>query len=64
MAYDQVWLMTAMQFITFEVELQPTPGALQQLILAKLQAQGQPLRWAITAIASDRTATVEAVVMT
>lgn len=56
--------MTAMQFITFEVELQPTPGALQQLILAQLQAQGQPLRWAITAIASDRTATVEAVVMT
>jgi hypothetical protein len=57
--------MTVMQFVTFEVELQPTPGALQQLILTQLQVQGQPLRWAITAIAQDRrTATVEAVVMT
>lgn len=57
--------MTVMQFITFEVELQPTPGALQQLILTQLQVQGQPLRWAITAIAQDRrTATVEAVIMT
>ncbi|MBW4517111.1 MAG: hypothetical protein KME11_18045 [Timaviella obliquedivisa GSE-PSE-MK23-08B] len=55
--------MTAMQFITFEVALQPTPAALQQLVLAQLQAQGQPLRWAITAIAPDRTATVEAVVI-
>lgn len=53
-----------MQFVTLKVELQPTPGALQRLILAQLQAQGQPLRWAITSIASDRTATVEAVVMT
>lgn len=57
--------MTVMQFVAFEVELQPTPGALQQLILTQLQAQGQPLRWAITAIAQDRrTATVEAVIMT
>ncbi|NJR38337.1 MAG: hypothetical protein HC781_05160 [Leptolyngbyaceae cyanobacterium CSU_1_4] len=57
--------MLVMQFLTVEVELQPTPKALQQLILAQLQAQGQPLRWAITAIAPDRsTATVEAVVMT
>lgn len=57
--------MTVMQFVTFEVELQPTPGALQQLILTQLQVQGQPLRWAITAIAQDRrTATVEAVIMT
>jgi hypothetical protein len=56
--------MTAMQFVTFEVELQPTPRSLQRLILTQLQAQGQPLRWAITAIAPDRaTATVEAVVM-
>jgi hypothetical protein len=56
--------MTMMQFVTFEVELQPTPNALQRLILAQLQAQGQPLRWAITAVAPDRrTATVEAVVM-
>ena len=55
----------AMKFVAFEVELQPTPKELQRLILAQLQAQGQPLRWAITAIASDRsTATVEAVVMT
>jgi hypothetical protein len=52
-----------MKFVAFEVELQPTPGALQQLILAQLQAQGEPLRWAITAIASDRTVLVEAVVM-
>jgi hypothetical protein len=57
--------MAVMQFITFEVELQPSPRELQRLILAQLQAQGQPLRWAITAIARDRAiATVEAVVMT
>jgi hypothetical protein len=54
-----------MQFVSFEVELQPMPGELQQLILAQLQAQGQPLRWAITAIAPDQSrVTVEAVVMT
>jgi hypothetical protein len=57
--------MAVMQFITFEVELQPSPRELQRLILAQLQTQGQPLRWAITAIARDRAiATVEAVVMT
>jgi len=57
--------MTVMQFVAFEVELLPTPGALQQLILTQLQAQGHPLRWAISAIAQDRrTATVEAVIMT
>lgn len=53
-----------MRFVTFEIELQPTPGELQQVILAQLQTQGEPLRWAITAIAPDRAvATVEAVVI-
>jgi hypothetical protein len=48
-------------FITFEIELQPLPD-LQRSILAQLQMQGEPLRWAIASISGDR-ATIEAVVI-
>jgi hypothetical protein len=52
------------ELVTFEVALQPI-SELQRSILMQLQFQGQPLRWAITAIAPDRTtATVEAVILT
>jgi hypothetical protein len=50
-------------FITAEVELQETPTELEKAITAELQKQGEPLRWAITAIdETQQTATVEAVV--
>jgi hypothetical protein len=57
------------KLVSFAVPLQPI-AALQALILAQLEAQGQPLRWAITAIEGDPCgngkadrARVEAVVM-
>jgi hypothetical protein len=40
------------ELVSFAVPLQPI-AALQSVILAQLEAQGQPLRWAITAIESD-----------
>ena len=50
-------------FITAEIELQETPTELEKAITAELQKQGEPLRWAITAIdETQQTATVEAVV--
>jgi len=50
-------------FITTEIELQETPTELEKAITAELQKQGEPLRWAITAIdETQQTATVEAVV--
>lgn len=52
-------------FITAEIDLQETPTELQQIIEAELQKQGEPLRWAITAVDTENeTATVEAVVTT
>jgi hypothetical protein len=52
-------------FITAEIDLQETPTELQQVIEAELQKQGEPLRWAITAVDSDaEKVTVEAVVTT
>lgn len=50
-------------FITAEVELQETPTELEQAITSELTKQGDPLRWAITAVnAQEGKATVEAVV--
>lgn len=52
-------------FITAEVALQETPTELEKAIKAELQKQGEPLRWAITAVNEDeKTAVVEAVVTT
>ncbi|WP_427161860.1 hypothetical protein ACQFX9_09935 [Aliinostoc sp. HNIBRCY26] len=52
-------------FITAEIDLQETPTELQQVIEAELQKQGEPLRWAITAVDAEKEkATVEAVVTT
>jgi hypothetical protein len=52
-------------FITLEVELQPSTQRLHELVLAELRRQGEPLRWAITAIDPERQkAQIEAVVTT
>lgn len=51
-------------FLTLELELHPSPD-LQGLILVELRRYGKPLRWAITAVDSDRgTVRIEAVVTT
>ncbi len=50
-------------FITAEINLQETPIQLQQEIEAELQKRGEPLRWAVTRVDSDRQiAQVEAIV--
>lgn len=50
-------------FITAEINLQETPVQLQQEIEAELQKRGEPLRWAVTRVDSDRQiAQVEAIV--
>lgn len=50
-------------FITAEIDLQETPTELEQVIAAELQKQGEPLRWAITSVDTEKQkATVEAVV--
>jgi hypothetical protein len=50
-------------FITAEIDLQETPIKLQKAIESELKKQGQPLRWSITEVDSERkTAHVEAIV--
>lgn len=50
-------------FITAEIDLQETPVQLQQEIEAELQKQGEPLRWAVTYVDTQRQkAQVEAIV--
>ena len=50
-------------FITAEVELEKTPVQLQQKIESQLKQEGEPLRWAVTAVDKEKqTATVEAIV--
>jgi hypothetical protein len=50
-------------FITAEIDLQETPVQLQQAIEAELQKRGEPLRWAVTNVDTERQkAQVEAIV--
>ncbi len=50
-------------FITAEIDLQHNPLQLQQAIEAELQKRGDPLRWAITEIDTQRhKAKIEAIV--
>lgn len=50
-------------FIAAEIDLQESPMKLKQVIEKTLQAQGEPLRWAVTSIDTvKQTAQVEAVV--
>ncbi|MEH2401899.1 hypothetical protein [Nostoc sp.] len=52
-------------FITAEIDLQETPAELLKTIKTELNKQGEPLRWAITAVdVNQQKATVEAVVTT
>jgi hypothetical protein len=50
------------QFITVEIDLKNLNTPLQDAIEAQLQIQGEPLRWAVTAVHED-IAQVEAVVL-
>jgi hypothetical protein len=50
------------QFITAEIRLDLTNTDLQQAIQTHLEAQGEPLRWAITAVENGMLC-VEAVVL-
>ena len=50
-------------FITAEIDLQETPLQLRQEIDAELQKRGEPLRWAVTRVDTERQkAQVEAIV--
>ena len=50
-------------FITAEIDLKETPLQIQQEIEAKLEQEGEPLRWAVTQVDKEKqTATVEAIV--
>ncbi|MEA5572240.1 hypothetical protein [Calothrix sp. UHCC 0171] len=50
-------------FISAEVDLEETPTELQKAIETELKKQGEPLRWAVTAVDVDKQkATVEAVI--
>ncbi|ACK66600.1 conserved hypothetical protein [Rippkaea orientalis PCC 8801] len=52
-------------FISAEINLQESPLKLQQAIATELEKQGEPLRWAITEVDSDKqTAKIEAIVTT
>ncbi|HEY9696682.1 MAG TPA: hypothetical protein V6D10_05435 [Trichocoleus sp.] len=51
-------------FVTLEIPLADNPAELRRSILSALQQQGEPLRWAITGIETDRQIIqVEAVVL-
>jgi hypothetical protein len=51
-------------FVTLEIPLADNPAELRRSILSVLQQQGEPLRWAITGIETDRQIIqVEAVVL-
>ncbi|MGL6281092.1 MAG: hypothetical protein ACRC2J_01640 [Microcoleaceae cyanobacterium] len=51
-------------FITAEIDLQDSPGELLEAIQTTLQKEGEPLRWAITAVDTvAEKAHVEAVVI-
>jgi hypothetical protein len=52
----------AIQFITVEINLADLVISLQAAVETQLKAQGEPLRWAITAV-SQGIAQVEAVVL-
>jgi hypothetical protein len=55
--------MLTTHLVTFELDLKASPQELQQAIATELQKQGEPLRWAITAVDVERRkAQIEAVV--
>lgn len=55
--------MMTTHFITAEIDVQASPLSTREAIEAKLKEQGEPLRWAITAVdETTQTASVEAIV--
>jgi hypothetical protein len=51
-------------FISAEIDLKDTPLTIQRSIETELAKQGEPLRWAITAVdEQSQTMTVEAIVV-
>jgi hypothetical protein len=50
------------QFITTEIYFNPIAADLHQVIQTHLKQQGEPLRWAITAV-KDGVVAIEAVVL-
>ncbi len=59
--------LTAMttHFITAEINLQESPLKLKKEIEAELEKQGEPLRWAITEVDTEKqTAHIEGIVTT
>lgn len=57
--------LTAMttKFITTEINLKESPLELQKAIEAKLEKQGEPLRWAITEVdIKKQTAYIEGII--
>jgi hypothetical protein len=54
----------ATHFVTLEIPLQESPAAVLAAITHALEFYGEPLRWAITSIHSDRKVMgIEAVVL-
>jgi hypothetical protein len=52
-------------FITAEIDLQESPIKLQAAIEAELEKRGEPLRWAIASVDTEKqTGQVEAIVTT
>lgn len=52
-------------FITAEIDLQESPIKLQAAITAELEKRGEPLRWAIASVDTEKqTAQIEAIVTT
>ena len=52
-------------FITAEIDLQESPIKLQVAIEAELEKRGEPLRWAIASVDTEKqTAQIEAIVTT
>ncbi len=52
-------------FITAEIDLQESPIKLQAAIEVELEKRGEPLRWAIASVDTEKqTAQIEAIVTT
>jgi hypothetical protein len=52
-------------FITAEIDLQESPIKLQAAIEAELEKRGEPLRWAIASVDTEKqTAQIEAIITT
>jgi hypothetical protein len=51
-------------FISAEIDLQATPTELQQAIETELKKQGEPLRWAVTEVDTEKQKVIVEAVIT